>query len=395
MSPPLCYLDNAATTFPKPRSVIDEVTRCLSTYCGNPGRGAHSLSLAAANKIYDCRVAAAELIGLDAPENIVFVPNTTYGLNLIIKGLLHYGDHVIISDMEHNSVYRPIYKMAQRGEITFDVFPALSLGNSYSPELICKSIERLIKGNTRLIICNHQSNICSLALPIQKIGELCKKYGIIFALDVAQSAGHIELDMKSQHIDLLCAPGHKGLYGLQGSGFVAIGNGVLLDTLIEGGNGVQSLSPEMPDFSPERYESGTLPTPCIAGLCEGIREIKRIGVNTISQSEELLFLYLRERLKNMRGITLYADEHIGNTLLFNIDGLPSDRVASLLDKYGICVRGGFHCSALAHRALGTPESGAARVSFGIFNTKKDIERLLFACNDIIKSNIAHLSLKSP
>ena len=330
---------------------------------------------------------AAELVGLDAPENIVFVPNTTYGLNLIIKGILRHGDHVIISDMEHNSVYRPIYKMAQRGEITFDVFPALSFGNSSSPKLICRSIERLIKRNTRLIICNHQSNICSLTLPIQKIGELCKKQGIIFALDAAQSAGHIKLDMKSQHIDLLCAPGHKGLYGLQGSGFVAIGNGLLLDTLTEGGNGVQSLSPEMPDFSPERYESGTLPTPCIAGLCEGIKEIRRIGIDTVSQSEDILFLDLRERLKNMRGITLYADEHIGNTLLFNIDGLPSDRVSSLLDKHGICVRGGFHCSALAHKALGTPENGAVRVSFGIFNTKKDIDRLIFACNDILKNNI--------
>ena len=380
-----CYLDNAATSFPKPRSVTDEVGRCLRTYCGNAGRGGHSLSLAAANKIYDCRVAAADLVGLDTPENIVFVPNATYGLNLIIKGLLHYGDHVIISDMEHNSVYRPLCKLAERGEITLDIFPALSLGRDCSAERICKGIIELIKPSTRLILCNHQSNICSFALPIREIGELCEKHGIIFALDAAQSAGHIPIDMKKQHVNLLCAPGHKGLYGIQGSGFVAIRSEVLLDTLIEGGNGIQSLSPAMPDFPPERYEAGTLSTPCIAGLCEGIMEIGRIGIDTISQSEEELFIYLREGLENTRGVTVYAGEHAGSTLSFNIDGFPSDKVAYILDKRGICVRSGFHCAPLAHKALKTPPDGTIRASFGIFNTKKDVDRLLLACSDVIKN----------
>ena len=388
MSSSVCYLDNAATSFPKPRSVVDEVSKCLQTYCGNPGRSSHSLSLAAANKIYDCRIAAATLVGLDAPENIIFVPNTTYGLNLIVKGLLKYGDHVIISDMEHNSVYRPIYKMAKEGKITFDIFSALSLGKKFSTQEICKSIERLIRRNTKLLICNHQSNICSCSLPLYEIGKLCKKYNIIFALDVAQSAGHSILDMKRMNVDLLCAPGHKGLYGVQGSGFVAINNGLILDTLVEGGNGIQSLVGEMPDLSPERYESGTLATPCIAGLYEGIKEIQRIGINYIAQNERYLFSDLLERFENTKNITVYAKEHVGNTLLFNINGIPSDRVASMLDKYGICARGGFHCSALGHASLKTPESGAVRASFGIFNTKKDIERLSLACNDIIKNNIS-------
>ena len=382
----LCYLDNAATSFPKPKKVNYEVQRCLSTYCGNPGRGSHALSLAAANKIYDCRAAAAELVGIDAPENIVFVPNSTYGLNFIIKGILNHGDHVIISDMEHNSVYRPIYKMAQKGRISFDIFSALSLGKNFSTQEICKSIERLIRRNTKLLICNHQSNICSCSLPIREIGELCKKYNIIFAIDAAQSAGHVDLNMRKMQIDLLCAPGHKGLYGIQGSGFVAINNDLILDTLVEGGNGIQSLEGEMPDFSPERYESGTLATPCIAGLYEGIREIQRIGTDHIAQNEQYLFSNLLERFENMKNITVYAKDHVGSTLLFNIDGIPSDKTASLLDKYGICVRGGFHCSALAHTALNTPKHGAVRVSFGIFNTKKDTERLCLACNNIIKNN---------
>lgn len=380
----LCYLDNAATTYPKPEAVINEMDKCMRSYCGNPGRGAHSLSLAAANKIYDCRCAVARLIGSDTPENIFFVPNTTYGLNAIIKGILKDGDHVIISDMEHNSVYRPIYKMAMEGRISFDVFNALSLVGKESPsaEKICAEIQKLIKKNTKLLICNHSSNICSFSLPIARIGDFCKKNNIIFAVDSAQSAGHADIDIRKMKIDLLCAPGHKSLYGPQGSGFVAISNDTVLDTLVEGGNGIESLSGEMPLFSPERYESGTVSTPCIAGLFEGIGEVLNIGTDTISEYERFLFDKLLDDLLNIKDIIVYAPAYKGSTLSFNIKGISSDTVASALNKKSICVRGGFHCTALAHKALKTPDHGAVRASFGIFNTGKDIERLSYACKNI-------------
>lgn len=382
----VCYLDNAATSFPKPESVYNEVRRCLLSYCGNPGRSAHSLSLAAANKIYDCRVAAAELIGIDAPENIAFVPSSTFGLNMIIKGLLKYGDHVIISNMEHNAVYRPIYKLAREGKISYDTFSVLDKEKKLSNDEICRNLETLIRKNTRLVICNHQSNVCSCALPACEIGRVCKKHGIIFALDAAQSAGHCDINMQRDSIDILCAPGHKGLYGLQGSAFVAFGSSqIKLDTLIEGGNGIRSLDGDMPDLCPERYESGTLATPCIAGLCEGIREIRRIGIPEIVGRESELYSRLLEDLGAIRGINIYGSSHVGSTLLFNAAGYSSESLAARLNDRGICVRGGFHCSALAHASLGTETEGGVRVSLGIFNTKKDIDRLTVAVNDILKN----------
>lgn len=382
----ICYLDNAATTFPKPRSVVREVKKCLEKYCGNPGRSAHSLSLAAANKIYDCRVRAAELVGIDAPENIIFVSGSTFGLNLIIKGILRDGDHVIISDMEHNSVLRPIHKLASEGRIRYDVFPALALGVP-SARSVCRSIEALIKSNTRLIMCTHQSNVCSFTLPLAEIGALCKRRGIIFAVDAAQSAGHRQIDMTRQNIDLLCAPSHKGLYGPQGSGFVAINSNAVLETLVEGGNGVDSLMPDMPDFSPERYESGTPATPSIAGLCEGIREVGALGIPYISEQEAELGALLTENIKNINEGSVYASGHSGGVVLFNIGATPAEALAMELDRRGICVRGGFHCSALAHNALGTAHRGALRASFGIFNTKKDVDRLSSALNDVSKKGL--------
>lgn len=379
----LIYFDNAATSFPKPKSVRREVTRCLETYSGNAGRGSHSLSLLAATKIYQCREEICSLFGAPSPESIVFVPSCSYGLNLIIKGTLRAGDHAIISDMEHNSVWRPLKGLEREGKITLDVIPALSKRESDNGELI-KAIKRMIKPSTRLIVCAHQSNICSFSLPIAKIGALCREKKILFAVDAAQSAGHTQIDVQKMNIDLLCAPGHKGLLGPQGSAFIIINTPSLPDTLIEGGNGIYSLSDEMPDFAPERYEVGTLPTPAIAGLCEGIRELKARGIDGIAQAERELFAILCDGLLNINGATVYLPEFCGNTLLFNISGISAERVCQALDSEGFCLRGGFHCSALAHTSLGTQEIGGVRASFGIFNTPRDVHRLLFACKKLAK-----------
>lgn len=378
----MIYLDNAATTFPKPHKVYREVQNCITRYCGNPGRGSHALSRASAQVIYRCREALAEFFHSEAPENVVFTLNTTYALNLAIKGLVRYGDHVLISDMEHNSVLRPLHTLAARGDITYSVFPTLTMEEHRTPEDICREIEACITEKTRLLVCAHASNICSSALPLAEIGDVCHRHGMLFVVDGAQSAGILPIDMQRMHIDALCLPGHKGLYGIQGTGILLFGN-CLPSPLIEGGNGVQSLEPTMPDFSPERYESGTLPTPAIAGLYEGVRFVADKTTDAIRAHEEALFLRLRENLGNLPGITLHAAHHVGSTLLFSMDKMPSEKLARLLDEeYGICTRAGFHCSALGHKTLGTPADGAVRISFGCFNHMSDVEALTLALSEL-------------
>lgn len=378
----ITYLDNAATTFPKPQAVYDEVYRCMTRYCGNPGRGAHSLSLGAAQKIFECRALLADLFGVEDLERIVFTQNTTYALNIVIKGLLHHGDHVIISDLEHNASLRPIYKLAKQGVIEYDVFTSMVASQKQNPTLICAKIASLLRPNTKMVICAHASNICSYVLPIREIGEFCHRHNLLFVVDGAQSAGHYPIKVDEMNISALCAPSHKGLYGPQGAGVVALGRGITLDTLVEGGNGVNSLDGDMPDFSPERYEAGTLPTPAIAGLYEGIKAVTARGLDAIAQQEAALFEAARECLCNISGISLYAPSFAGATMLFNLHGLTSEALAHELNKYGICVRGGFHCSALAHRTLQTPDSGAVRVSFSMFNQLKDVDTLAKALSRI-------------
>jgi len=220
-----------------------------------------------------------------------------------------------------------------------------------------------------------------------EIGELCKRKGILFVVDAAQSAGRLPIDMQKMNISALCMPGHKALYGIQGCGIICLGNGITLDTLIEGGNGINSKESSMPSFSPERYESGTLATPCIAGLYEGIKAIRNIGLPNIEKYENELYLYLLDGMKNISKIEVYAKDCIGSTLLFNVENNSPDHVGSILNKNKICVRSGFHCCALGHEALGTFETGAVRVSFGIFNTKSEVRTLLDILNKIAKERI--------
>lgn len=378
----MIYLDNAATTFPKPRAVCDEVYRCMTRYCGNPGRGSHSLSLAAAEKIFECRNQLAGLFGSDDPGRIIFTQNATYSLNLVIKGLLRHGDHVIISDMEHNAVYRPVYRLASDGVISFDVFSSMINDPRRSPTRICARIARLVRPNTRMVICVQSSNICSASLPIAEIGSFCRNHNLLFVVDGSQSAGLLEADITKMNIDAYCAPGHKGLYGPQGCGFAVLGERISPDTFAEGGSGMNSLDGNMPDEPPERYEAGTLPTPAVAGLCEGIKFVRSIGIETLRHNEEKLYCRAREMLGNIEGVSLYAPQYTGSTLLFNIDGISSDITAQALDSYGICTRGGYHCSALGHKTLGTPPGGAVRISFGAFNREYNTDYLCSAIRQI-------------
>ncbi len=365
----LIYLDNAATGFPKPRAVIESAMVCASRDCGNAGRGSHPLALASADRIYRARESVAAFLGADDPFRVVFTLNTTYAINYLLKGTLQPGDHVLISDLEHNAVLRPLEKLKLTRGIDYSVFSTQN-GVDIGAEILEK-----YRPSTRALICTHQSNICSFALPLEKIGALCARLGILFFVDAAQSAGHLPIDMRAMHIDALCAPGHKGLMGLQGCGFCILGAQLHPDTLIEGGSGYQSLSPHMPDEYPERGEAGTLSAPVITSLGSGIEYILRVGgPDAIHAHESALFKRLCEQLHDLAGVRVLLPQHAGATLLFDWEGIPADRIGAYLAGQGICVRTGYHCAPLAHQTLGTP-SGAVRVSFGAFNTTQDVDAL--------------------
>lgn len=380
----MIYFDNAATTFPKPLRVVDEVRRCMTVYGGNPGRGAHSLSLMAARKVFECRSALADFFGAADTDRVFFTLNATHGINTVIKGVLKKGDHVIISDMEHNAVFRPIHKLAVEGIIEYDVFKTLACDERQNPLRICANIAKLLRPNTKMVFCTHTSNICSMMLPIREIAAFCHKHGLLFCVDAAQSAGHIPINMSQMDIDALCIPGHKGLYGPQGSGAVILGKEITLDTLTEGGNGIDSLMPDMSLQAPERYEAGTVSTPAIAGLCEGIKAVRALGVDNISGEEKRIAKQLCELIGNTKGATVYAPGYEGGIVLFNVREIPSEKLASLLDKYGVCARGGYHCAALAHKTLGVGDGGAVRLSLGMFNRSQEVDAFGRALTNAIK-----------
>ena len=382
----MIYLDNAATSFPKPRCVYDEVDRCLRRYCGNPGRGSHPLALAASEKIYECREKLADDFHASSAEQVVFTLNATYAINWLLKGLLHQGDHVLISDMEHNAVWRPVERMARDGLITYDVFPTMLSDEdarlARNPTRICARIAARLKPNTRAVICSHQSNICSAHLPLAQIGAFCRRHHLLFLVDASQSAGHLPIDMKTMCIDGLCAPAHKGMYGIQGCGFAVLGEGLCPDTLIEGGSGYASLDAAMPDMLPERGEAGTLPTPAIAGLCAGVSYLARRNIAPIAAHERMLFRRLNEQLQSLPHYHVYLPEHEGSTLMFHRDGVSSDKIGQYLAGRGNCVRTGYHCAALGHKTLQTPDSGGVRVSFGAFNRERDVDMLYSALREM-------------
>ena len=367
------YLDHAATSYPKPPAVLSAVTDCMKRSGGNPGRGSHSLALAAAREIFACREVAADLFGA-TPERVIFTQNTTHGLNLAIKGILGRGGHAVCSDMEHNSVYRPLYRLAAEGIADFDVFDTFP-SEVPSTDRILSSLLSKIRPDTKMVVCAHASNICSATLPIAAIGSLCRRMGIRFVVDAAQSAGSTPIDLERMNIDVLCLPGHKGLLGPQGTGMLILREDMTFAPLMEGGNGMDSLRGEMGEDLPERFEAGTLQTPAIAGLREGMKFVKAVGIEAIGNRERRLYTALRERLSALPKVRLYAPKPVGGVLLFSVEGYSSEEVGKRLDAEGICVRPGFHCSALGHKTLKTPAGGAVRVSFGHASKERDADAL--------------------
>lgn len=366
----MIYFDNAATTFPKPPEVEEAVLRCVRAEGGNAGRGAHRLALAAAERVFAVRESVAAFVNAPDPAHVVFTQNTTLALNMAIEGLLPRGGHVLISELEHNAVRRPVLRAAREGRLTYDIFPVLGL----SAEALLAGIAARCKPETAAIVCTHGSNVCSVTLPLAAIGAFCRKRGLLFLVDAAQTAGHLPLDLRAMQIDALALPAHKGLYGIQGCGVLALGEGVLPRPFAVGGSGVDSRTAEMPAELPERLEAGTLPTPAVAALGAGLSFVRSHGVAAIHAHEKTLWHAARERLAALPDVVIH-DETPGAVLLFSRRGVPSVEVARTLDRAGVCVRAGLHCAPFAHRALGTPADGAVRIGFGVFNTVPEVDAL--------------------
>lgn len=376
------YLDNAATSFPKPGRVISAMNDLMINRGGNAGRGGHILALGAAQTAYECREKLNAFFDGYGATRVCFCMGATEALNIAIKGLLKRGDHVLISDLEHNAVLRPIYKMWREGIIEYSVFDSMIDDPQRSPSRICAGIASLMRRNTKMLICTGASNICSVTMPLFEIGELCRRNGILFVVDGAQCAGHLKVSQKEMNISALCLPGHKGLLGPQGCGAILFGNGIEPRTLVEGGNGVASLEKEMIGELPERLEAGTLPLPAIAGMSEGIDVVNSLGVERIADHEKALYRMCREALQRIPEVSVHYPSHEGSVILFSHKNFSPEAVAANLSAQGICVRAGYHCCALGHKRIGTLKEGAIRASFGVFNSSDDVRRLCEAVSTL-------------
>ena len=376
----MIYFDNAATTFPKPPEVVRAMVNCLKNLGGNPGRGAHPLALAAAEAVYDARSEISSFFGGTKPENVVFTQNATQALNTAIFGAVKPGDHILISNLEHNSVYRPVSELYRRGIASYTVFDALG-----TSEQTLLNIEKAFRRNTRIVITTHASNICPKVLPVKEISALCRARGLYHIIDASQSAGIYELDI-NDGASIICAPGHKGLYGPQGSGFCLFADDFDFSRFspsVFGGNGLNSEKSEMGHTPPESFEAGTLAVPNITGLCEGVRFVKRLGLSRIQKYEESICERILSRLRKDDRIKIYTPaESTGATILLNVSGKSSAQIASSLSEKGICTRAGMHCSPLAHDSLGTG-GDALRLSFSVFNTEKEADEFLRIFENII------------
>ena len=378
----MIYLDNAATTFPKPESVYRAVDDCLRNYCANPGRGGHKLSLKSGRVLLEARELLAELFNADSPENVILTRNATEALNLAIKGFLYAGSHVITTSMEHNSVMRPLKILEERGIET-----TIVQCNEYG-EIDVESIKKEIKKETALIVATHASNVVGTITPIEGIGNLAKRYGLTFLVDASQTAGVYQIDMEKMNISMLAFTGHKSLMGPQGTGGLCIRGGLKLIPLQEGGTGSKSESLYQPDIMPDRYESGTHNTPGIAGLCAGVNFINSKGIDTIRSHEQELTRYFLDGLREIKDVRIYGTKEIEKqapVVSINIGDIGSSEISYILDEtFDIATRSGLHCAPMAHKTIGTLEQGTVRFSFSIFNTIYQVDTVLDAIAHIAR-----------
>jgi cysteine desulfurase family protein len=382
----MIYLDNAATSWPKPEGVYRAMDEFLRKNAGSPGRGSHSMSLAAAEMVEEARILMARLINVSEKERIIFTLNCTDALNLGLKGVLKPGDHVITSCMEHNSVVRPLRKLEKQGVKVTRIPPSLN-----TEAVSAKDIEEAVTADTKLVVIIHASNVTGVIQPIEQYGMVARKHNLIFMVDAAQTAGKYPIDVQTSNIDLLAFAGHKGLFGPPGTGGLYVGERVDLDSLREGGTGVYSEQEEQPTGLPYRYESGTLNSVGICGLGAGLKYIFSEGLERICAYEQYLTGRLFEGLSKIPGLTIYSAKDGSKqapVISFNIEGYEPAEVGIILDQaFDIKVRTGLHCSPAAHKVLGTYPLGTVRLSPGYFNTDEEIDFALQALQKIARAKI--------
>ncbi|MGO5064397.1 MULTISPECIES: aminotransferase class V-fold PLP-dependent enzyme [unclassified Clostridium] len=378
------YLDNAATTYPKPEKVYSSILNYMKNVGASPGRGGYENALTGDRMVYKCRQSLINLFNFNKIENVVFTSNITASLNILIKSIVKDGWHVITSSMDHNSVIRPLVSLEKSNKIELDI-----LNCSEEGLINIEDFKNTIKDNTKLVVLSHASNIIGTIQPLEDIGKICKEKGIYFIIDSAQTAGVLPLDFKKLNCNALAFTGHKALLGPQGIGGFTIDDELnnIATNFIEGGTGSLSESTLQPDFLPDKFESGTMNTPGIAGLLAGIEYINEEGLNTIKEREEYLSKEFINGLLNINSIKVYGplDASLRTaTISINSSKIDNSELGFLLDnEFGIMVRTGLHCAPLAHKTIGSFPQGTLRFSFGAFNDIKDINYALYALNNIL------------
>ena len=377
----MIYFDNAATTLHKPPEVIEAVVHAMTT-SGNASRGTHTGSLAASRTVYETRKKIADFFHCSRADHVIFTSNSTEALNIAICGTLGKGDHIISTDLEHNSVLRPLYHLEEQGaSLTF-------LSANKKGCIDYDDFKRSIKPNTKAIVCTHASNLTGNVLDIERIGHIAKAHNLLFIVDASQSAGCIEINMENMNIDILCFTGHKGLLGPQGTGGLCIHESVEIRPFKRGGSGIHSYEKGQPQAYPARLEAGTLNSHGIAGLCAAINYINTITIPVIAKKEQELLWHFYKGICNIPEIHIYGDfdtKERAAILSLNIEGYDSGTVSDVLSQeYDIATRPGAHCAPRMHQALGTTETGAVRFSFSSFNTMEEVETAIQALKELVE-----------
>lgn len=377
------YFDHAASSWPKPPDVIEEMARAVTQYAANPGRGSHAMAMEASRILLKTRVGLAKLFNIGNPNDIFFMPNTTYALNQAIKGFLQQGDHVITTMIEHNSVRRPLEFLKRSGVIELTYLPVSATG-----VVDFEDLHDALRPETKLFACSHGSNLLGTILPIAEISEVVKKNGVKILVDAAQTAGTYPLDVKALGIDMLAFPGHKGLLGPQGTGGLYIDPSIELTPLVHGGTGSRSEDIDQPATRPDRYESGTVNTPGIAGLGAGIHMVLAKTPELIHEKEWELTQRMMEGLQQIEAITLLGPavgQRRGGVCAFLLAGFDAAELAFKLDReYGIAVRAGLHCTPLGHDIAGTLKTGAVRASIGFYTTEAEVDYFVQSVKEVAR-----------
>ncbi len=377
--------DNSATSFPKPKTVRNSVVYALNNYGGNAGRGGHSLSMATSEAIYSAREVVADFFDASA-ENVIFTQNCTHALNTAIFGTVKQGDHVVISNLEHNSVSRVVHHLYEKGVITYTIFEV-----SEDDESTINNFISSLKPNTKVVVTTIGSNVTGQILPFKSIGDICKQKDICYIADGSQGSGVVPISLKDDSINILCTSGHKSLYGVTSCGVLVTDCRYPIEPLMFGGTGSTSNTLEQPDFLPDRLESGTLNTIGIVSLKAGIEYVNSIGINKIYLHEDSLCNTFINGIKDIPQVVVYRSPKAKYLPIvsFNITGIHSNLVGEYLNSSGFCLRAGFHCSALAHKSLNTT-NGTVRFSPSIFNNTKEVHMLIFAIKKIVYNSLKTL-----